>query len=468
MQPATKPAPAERPTNPPAALPHRRSHGPAGILLCPADLDGLAGLDSDRFVRYHETTMDNPFSPVPEILEELKAGRMIVLVDDEHRENEGDLVCAAEKVTPEIINFMAVHGRGLICLPMAHEYMERLQLQPQTAENTAAFGTAFTVSVDARTGITTGISAADRARTILLAIAEGTQPADLARPGHVFPIRAREGGVLVRAGQTEGTVDLARMAGLKPAGVICEIMKPDGTMARLPDLIAFCAEHKLKLGSVAQIIEFRHRKERLIRKVAQAKLPTAHGMFDLHVYESFVDSFAQVALTFGGIGVAGPDGKVPVEEEPVLVRIHSECLTGDVFGSLLCDCGQQLNRALALVAQEGRGAVIYMRQEGRGIGLTNKIRAYQLQQNEGLDTVEANERLGFQADLRDYGIGAQIMSDLGIRKVRLMTNNPRKIVALKGFDLTIVERVPIVIESNPLNERYLDTKRKKMGHLLDE
>jgi 3,4-dihydroxy 2-butanone 4-phosphate synthase/GTP cyclohydrolase II len=301
-----------------------------------------------------------------------------------------------------------------------------------------------------------------------MAIDEKTQPQDLARPGHVFPIRAREGGVLVRAGQTEGAVDLARLAGLKPAGVICEVMKADGTMARLPDLVKFCKEHGLAIASVAQIIEFRHRKERLIRKVTQAKLPTRDATFDILVYESFVDAFPQIALTLGGIGIPGPDGKAPVQEKPVLVRIHSECLTGDVFGSLACDCGAQLATALARVAQEGRGAVIYMRQEGRGIGLSNKIRAYRLQQEEGLDTVEANERLGFQADLRDYGIGAQIMVDLGIRKVRLMTNNPRKIVALNGFDLHIVERVPLVIEPNPANERYLDTKRRKLGHLLDE
>jgi 3,4-dihydroxy 2-butanone 4-phosphate synthase / GTP cyclohydrolase II len=412
--------------------------------------------------------MDTPFSPIAEILEELKGGRMIVLVDDEHRENEGDLVCAAEKITPQIINFMATQARGLVCLALAPEIIEHLALPPQTPENTATYGTAFTVSVDARTGITTGISAADRSRTIQLAVADGTRPQDLARPGHVFPLRAREGGVLVRAGQTEGAVDLARLAGLKHASVICEIMKPDGTMARLPDLVTFCREHNLKMTSVAQIIEHRHRQERLIRKVTQARLPSQFGTFDLMVYESLVDPFAQVALTMGGIGLEGPDGHVPVQAEPVLVRIHSECLTGDVFGSLLCDCGQQLQTAMARVAQEGRGAVIYMRQEGRGIGLANKIRAYRLQQEEGLDTVEANERLGFQADLRDYGIGAQILVDLGIRKVRLMTNNPRKIVALKGFDLAIVERVPLVIEPNPLNERYLNTKKKKMGHLLDE
>jgi 3,4-dihydroxy 2-butanone 4-phosphate synthase/GTP cyclohydrolase II len=412
--------------------------------------------------------MDHPFADIPDALADLKAGRMIVLVDDEHRENEGDLVCAAEKATPEIINFMATEARGLICLPMAGGLIERLNLPPQTAENTASFGTAFTVSVDARQGVTTGISAADRARTIQIAIADGAQPSDLARPGHIFPIRAREGGVLVRAGQTEGAVDLARMAGLKPAGVICEIMKPDGSMARLPDLIEFCRKHGLKMCSVAQIIAFRQRTESLVRRVAQAKLPSRFGRFDLHVYESVVDPFPHVALTMGGIGLPGVNGKAPVQDEPVLVRIHSECLTGDALGSLLCDCGQQLQSAMSRVAQEGRGAVLYMRQEGRGIGLTNKIRAYWLQQEEGLDTVEANERLGFQPDLRDYGIGAQIMVDLGIRKVRLMTNNPRKIVALEGFDLRIVERVPLVIEPNALNARYLDTKRQKMGHLLDE
>jgi 3,4-dihydroxy 2-butanone 4-phosphate synthase / GTP cyclohydrolase II len=429
--------------------------------------NAFAFLDSTTPNGYH-TGMDTPFSPIEDILSELKAGRMVVLVDDEHRENEGDLVCAAEKVTPEIVNFMASHARGLICLALAPDIVDRLALAPQTAENTATFGTAFTVSVDARTGITTGISAADRARTILVAITEGTQPQDLARPGHIFPLRAKDGGTLVRAGQTEGAVDLARLAGLKPAGVICEVMKADGTMARLPDLVEFCRQHDMKMASVAQIIQYRHRNERLIRKVTQAKLPSPYGTFDLHVYESAVDSFAQVALTIGGVGMEGPDGKVPVQEEPVLVRIHSECLTGDVFGSLLCDCGQQLQTAMARIAEEGRGAIIYMRQEGRGIGLANKIRAYRLQQEEGLDTVEANERLGFRADLRDYGIGAQIMVDLGIRKVRLMTNNPRKVVALKGFDLSIVERVPLVIEPNPLNQRYLNTKKDKMGHMLDE
>ncbi|MBE3133183.1 MAG: bifunctional 3,4-dihydroxy-2-butanone-4-phosphate synthase/GTP cyclohydrolase II [Acidobacteria bacterium] len=411
--------------------------------------------------------MSDLFSPIPEILDDLRAGRMVVLVDDEQRENEGDLVCAAEKATAEIINFMAVHARGLICLPLAPEYAERLNLPPQTAENTARFGTAFTVSVDARTGVTTGISAADRARTIQVAMADDAKPQDLARPGHVFPIRAREGGVLVRAGQTEGAVDLARLAGLKPAGVICEIMKPDGTMARMPDLVPFCREHGLRIGSVAQIIEFRHRKERLVQKVAQVKLPTRHGAFDLHAYESVVDALPHLALTLGGIGVADADGRIPVQEGPVLVRIHSECLTGDVFGSLLCDCGPQLDTALARVAEEGRGAVIYMRQEGRGIGLSNKIRAYRLQQEEGLDTVEANVRLGFQPDLRDYGIGAQIMVDLGLRQVRLMTNNPRKVVALEGYGLQIVERVPLIIEPNPSNARYLDTKRLKLGHILD-
>ncbi len=410
---------------------------------------------------------NHPFAEIPEVLEDLKAGRLVVLVDDEYRENEGDLVCAAEKVTPEIVNFMATEGRGLICMPVAGEIADRLNLAPQTADNTAAFGTAFTVSIDARTGITTGISAADRARTIRIAVADDTRPQDLARPGHVFPIRAREGGVLVRAGQTEGAVDLARMAGLRPAGVICEVVKPDGTMARVPDLVEFCRRHGLKMCSVAQIIALRHRQERLVRRAAQARLPTRHGEFHLYVYESVVDAFPHVAVTFGGIGVYGADGKAPVQDGPVLVRIHSECLTGDVFGSLLCDCGQQLQTALARVAAEGRGAVVYMRQEGRGIGLKNKILAYRLQQEEGLDTVEANVRLGFQPDLRDYGIGAQIMVDLGIRRVRLMTNNPRKIVALNGYGLQIVERVPLVVEPNEQNARYLDTKRRKLGHMLD-
>jgi len=431
-------------------------------------LNRLAWVDSHVPSLYHKSIMGGLFSDIPEIVEDLKAGHTIVLVDDEQRENEGDLVCAAEKVTPEVINFMAAHGRGLVCLPMAPELIGRLNLPPQTADNTARFGTAFTVSIDARSGVTTGISAADRARTVQVAVADDTQPQDLARPGHVFPIRAREGGVLVRAGQTEGAVDLARAAGLKPAGVICEIMKADGTMARMPDLEAFCNEHGLKMCSVAQIIEFRHRKERLVRQVARATLPTRHATFDLLAFESVVDAFPHIALTLGGVGIPGPDGTVPVQEGPVLVRIHSECLTGDVFGSLLCDCGQQLDTALARVAEDGRGAVIYMRQEGRGIGLTNKIRAYRLQQEEGLDTVEANERLGFGPDLRDYGIGAQIMVELGLRQVRLMTNNPRKVVALEGYGLRLVERVPIIVPPNPLNQQYLNTKRVKLGHLLDE
>ena len=412
--------------------------------------------------------MSNPFAPIPEILDDLRAGRLIILVDDEQRENEGDLVCAAEKATPEIITFMAVHGRGLICLPMAPQRIDRLDLAPQTLENTSAFGTAFTVSVDARTGVTTGISAADRARTIRVAVSDDVRPEDLARPGHVFPIRAKEGGVLVRAGQTEGAVDLARLAGLKPAGVICEIMKPDGTMARLPDLVTFCREHGLKMCSVAQVIEFRRTREHLVRKVAQARLPTRHGEFDLHVYQAAVDPYPHVALTLGGIGVGGSGGQALVHDEPILVRMHSECLTGDVFRSLACDCGQQLDLAMARIAREGRGALVYMRQEGRGIGLANKILAYRLQQDEGLDTVEANERLGFEPDLREYGIGAQILVDLGVRKVRLMTNNPRKVVALKGYGLVIVERVPLVVEPNELNARYLDTKRRKLGHLLEE
>ncbi len=410
--------------------------------------------------------MDDVFRPIPEILDDLAAGRMIVLVDDEQRENEGDLVVAAEKATPEIVNFMATEARGLICLPMASEMIQKLGLAPQTAENTAPFGTAFTVSVDAATGITTGISAADRARTIQVAVADEARPGDLVRPGHVFPIRAKDGGVLVRAGQTEGGVDLARLAGLKPAGVICEIMKPDGSMARVPDLVEFCRRHGLRMCTVAQIIEFRHRKESLVRRVARAKLPTALATFDLHVYESLVDPVPHLALTLGGIGM--PGGKAPADDEAILVRIHSECLTGDVFGSRQCDCGEQLHAAMEAVAREGRGAVVYMRQEGRGIGLTNKIRAYHLQQEHGLDTVEANEALGFKADLREYGIGAQILADLGIHRVRLMTNNPRKIIALKGYDLMIIERVPLVCTPNEANARYLETKRRKMGHLLDE
>jgi 3,4-dihydroxy 2-butanone 4-phosphate synthase/GTP cyclohydrolase II len=404
-------------------------------------------------------------APIPEAIEEIRAGRMVVLVDDEGRENEGDLTLAAEKVTPEAVNFMARFGRGLVCLSLTGEDCDRLRLPLQTEQNTAQFGTAFTISVDAREGITTGISAHDRAKTILTAIRDDAVPEDLARPGHVFPLRARQGGVLVRAGQTEGSVDLARLAGLKPAGVICEIMNDDGSMARMPDLEAFCAQHGVKMCSVADLIAYRRKNEKLVERATTVKFPTENGLFDLHVYRAIWDPHPHLALCKGGVGEKDEFGRVRLQEKPVLVRIHSECCTGDVFGSLRCDCGPQLREAMRVVEREGRGAIIYMRQEGRGIGLMNKMRAYALQ-DQGLDTVEANKQLGFAPDLRDYGIGAQILADLGIQKMRILTNNPRKVVGLEGYGLEIVERVPIDITSNEHNRAYLAAKRDKLGHLL--
>lgn len=391
---------------------------------------------------------------------------MVVLIDDENRENEGDLCIAAEKVTPEIINFMAKHGRGLICLSMTKRSCERLGLTPQAQDNTAHLGTNFMVSVDATKGITTGVSAADRALTIQVCIRDDSRPGDLVKPGHILTLGAEEGGVLVRAGQTEGSVDLSRLAGLDPSGVICEIMNDDGSMSRVPQLIEFCNEHNLKMGSVADIIEHRRRTEQHVRHAAKIKFPTRHGAFDLHVFVTDWDDRPHLALCFGGIGERDAEGKVAASEESVLARVHSECLTGDVFGSLRCDCGPQLDRALEMVASEGRGVVLYMRQEGRGIGLKNKLKAYALQDTAGVDTVEANEMLGFGADERDYGVGAQILQSLGIRELRLMTNNPRKIVGLEGFGLSIVERIPIEIPANPANHAYLKTKRDKLGHLL--
>ena len=406
------------------------------------------------------------FSTIPEILDELRAGRMIVLVDDADRENEGDLVIAAEKTTPEAINFMARHGRGLICLSLTCAKADALHLPPMTGRNESRLGTAFTVSIEARQGVSTGISAHDRAHTVLTAVRDDATAEDLVRPGHVFPLRAREGGVLVRAGQTEGAVDLTRLADMTPAGVICEIMNDDGTMARLPDLETFTATHGLKMCSVADIIEYRRRKERLIERSVMVKLPTRYGEFDLVLYTSMVDVNPHLALTMGGIGTdAAPED---LAEGDVLVRVHSECLTGDVFGSLRCDCGTQIQTALAMIAKAGLGVLLYMRQEGRGIGLENKMKAYKLQQDHGMDTVEANVHLGFPPEKRDYGIGAQILTDLGLERIRLLTNNPKKMIGLEGYGLKIIERVPLVIPPGEQNRDYLRTKRDKMGHLLDD
>ncbi|MBE9535811.1 MAG: bifunctional 3,4-dihydroxy-2-butanone-4-phosphate synthase/GTP cyclohydrolase II [Proteobacteria bacterium] len=396
-------------------------------------------------------------SRIEDALEDLRQGKIVILVDEADRENEGDLVIAAEKVTPESINFMAKHGRGLICLAMTEEKANKLDLPLMVSDNSSNFKTAFTVSIEARHGVTTGISAADRATTILAAIADGAKPEDLSRPGHIFPLRAKEGGVLVRAGQTEGSVDLARLAGLKPSGVICEIMNDDGTMARLPDLEKFAEEHKLKIITTADVIKYRMVKEILVNRAAEATIPTFYGGdFKAIAYENQVDSHEHLALIKGEID----------PEEPVLVRVHSECLTGDVFGSLRCDCGPQLHTAMKMIKEEGNGVIVYMHQEGRGIGLANKFKAYALQ-DEGKDTVEANEALGFKSDLRDYGLGAQILVDLGIKKIRLMTNNPKKIVGLNGYGLEVVERVPIQMPATKNNLKYLETKKKKMGHLLN-
>jgi len=393
---------------------------------------------------------------IEEALDDIRQGKMVILVDDEDRENEGDLAMAAEKVTPEAINFMAKYGRGLICLSLTDKRLNELRLPMMVSENTSRFQTAFTVSVDARHGVTTGISAADRACTILTTIDDQTQSEDLVSPGHIFPLRAKEGGVLVRTGQTEGSVDLARLAGLKPAGVICEIMKDDGTMARMPDLQIFAEGHGLKIITIAGLIKYRLNKESLVRRIATAKLPTKYGgLFTAIAYENDVDSYHHIALVKGEIG----------PEDTVLVRMHSQCLTGDVFGSKRCDCEEQLHTAMAMVEKEGKGVIVYMRQEGRGIGLVNKLRAYDLQDS-GKDTVEANEALGFKADMRDYGIGAQILVDLGLHKIRLMTNNPRKIKGLEGYRIEVVERIPIETRPHQENIEYLKVKAKKMGHLL--
>ncbi|MEW5914375.1 MAG: bifunctional 3,4-dihydroxy-2-butanone-4-phosphate synthase/GTP cyclohydrolase II [Thermodesulfobacteriota bacterium] len=398
-----------------------------------------------------------PLASIEEAIEEIQNGRMVILVDDEDRENEGDLTMAAELITPEAINFMATYGRGLICLSLTPEMVERLGLPLMVRDNQSPFETAFTVSVEARHGVTTGISAHDRAHTIRTAVDPESGPHDLVSPGHVFPLRAKPGGVLVRTGQTEGSVDLARLAGLTPAGVICEVMKDDGTMARLPDLEVFAARHKLKIISIADLISYRMRNESFVHRQAEVHLPTAFGEFTAIAYSNDVDTLEHVALVKGEIS---PD-------VPVLVRVHSECLTGDVFHSRRCDCGDQLAEALRMINDEGRGVLLYMKQEGRGIGLINKLKAYELQ-DQGADTVEANEALGFPADMRDYGIGAQILADLGVRQMRLMTNNPKKMVGLEGYGLSVTERVPLEIPACPENEAYLRTKCTKMGHLMSQ
>ncbi|MBW8039296.1 MAG: bifunctional 3,4-dihydroxy-2-butanone-4-phosphate synthase/GTP cyclohydrolase II [Planctomycetes bacterium] len=407
------------------------------------------------------------FSEISEVLEELRLGKMIVVVDAEDRENEGDLVCAAEKVTPGIINFMARYGRGLICLPLTAEKCDSLGLYPQTVDNTARFGTAFTVSIDAAEGISTGISAADRAKTVQVAIADQTKARDLVRPGHIFPLRAREGGVLVRAGQTEGSVDLMRLAKLKPAGVICEIMNEDGSMARVPELLKFCEKHELKIVSIAKLIEYRLQRESQIKRLESVTLPTDYGEFKLIGYETKLSSEPHLALCKGGVGDLDENGK-PIEHgEPVLVRVHSECMTGDLFHSQRCECGYQLITAMNMIEDAGKGALIYLRQEGRGIGLTNKLRAYKLQE-QGLDTVEANIKLGFMADKRDYGIGAQICRDLGLKEIRILTNNPKKISRLEVYGIKIAEQIPLMAEPSKHNIDYLRAKKRHLGHMLDE
>jgi 3,4-dihydroxy 2-butanone 4-phosphate synthase/GTP cyclohydrolase II len=406
-------------------------------------------------------------SSIPEVLADLRQGRMVILVDDPGRENEGDLAMLAEYVTPESINFMAREGRGLICMPMSGEICEQLGLGPQVADNTSRMGTGFTVSIEAAEGVTTGISARDRARTIQVACRAGARPEDLARPGHVFPLRARDGGVLVRGGQTEGIVDLARLCGSRPAGVICEIMREDGEMARMPDLEAFAERHGLRICTIESLIAWRRQNERLIEPVQMdVPLPTRFGTFQAHLFRSRIDGKEHVALS---LGVPGPglDGPRQAIDELVWVRVHSECLTGDVFHSLRCDCGPQLDKALEILGKQKRAVLVYMRQEGRGIGLENKLKAYRLQDT-GLDTVEANERLGFPADLREYGLGAQILHYLGVRRMNLLTNNPKKIAGLAGYGLEVLDQVPLATQPNSQNLKYLRTKRDKLGHTLEE
>jgi len=397
------------------------------------------------------------FNTIDEAIDDIAKGKLVILVDDEDRENEGDLCIAAEKVTPEAINFMARYGRGLICLSLTPERVEELKLPMMTEDNTSPFGTAFTVSIEAKKGVTTGISAADRATTIRTAIAPDTKPEDLVRPGHVFPLKARPGGVLQRAGQTEGSVDLSRLSGLYPAGVICEIMNDDGTMARVTELIEFSKKQNLKTVTIKDLIKYRMRTESFVKRLVSVKMPTEYGgEFNAIAYANEIDNTVYIALVKGEIK----------PEDEVLVRVHSQCLTGEVFGSKRCDCGEQLHRAMEMVSREGKGVILYVRQEGRGIGLINKLKAYELQ-DKGLDTVEANIRLGFKPDLRDYGVGAQILVDLGVRKMKLMTNNPKKIIGLEGYGLKVVERVPIEAKPHEKNILYLKTKKKKMGHMLE-
>lgn len=415
----------------------------------------------------HQWDNRDLFCTVEEAIDEVRNGRMVVLVDDEHRENEGDLIIPAEHATPEMINFMMRNACGLVCLAMDSSICARLHLEPVPSQGVDQQATPFTPAIDARHGITTGTSAFDRARTVQVAIDDRATPQDLVRgKGHVPGLKARDGGVLVRAGHTEGSVDLARLAGKKPAAVICEIVNPDGTMARIDDLKAFCEEHQLKMCTIEELIKYRRHREKLVKRDLVVKLPTGKGEWDLIAYNSVVDPEPHLALCKGGLGLE-QEGKVPVQKEPVLVRIHSQCLTGDIFDSLLCDCGSQLAKAMEHVHTAGKGVILYMRQEGRGIGLLPKLHAYKLQQEEGLDTYEANQRLGFAPDLRHYGIGAQILYDLGVRQIRLLTNNPKKVVGLDGYGLRIVERVPIEGSHHVENDRYLRTKKEKMGHLLD-